>query len=38
VAMVYEGDRSRRHQMIFFLLSLFQLLRPWNILSQDSLS
>lgn len=32
VAVVYEGDRSRRHLMISFLLSLILLLDPWNIL------
>jgi hypothetical protein len=30
--MVYEGGRSRRHQMICFQLSLFQLSRLWSIL------
>jgi hypothetical protein len=30
--LVYEGDRSRRHLMISFLLSLILLLDLWNIL------
>jgi hypothetical protein len=33
--VVYEGDRSRRHRMIFFLLSPFLSLLRWSIPSRD---
>jgi hypothetical protein len=36
VAVVYEGDRSRHHPMIFFLLSPFQSSLLWSIPPRDT--